>query len=63
MTMKPITDANVVPLFAVPVCQTEIEPQSSIITDFLINKLEYKRMLYSNAKNSSGLFVLDEPIC
>ena len=63
MTRKPITDANVIPLFAVPVCQTEIEPQSSIITDFLINKLEYKRMLYSNAKNSSGLFVLDEPIC
>ena len=63
MTLKPITDANVVPLFAVPVCHTQIEPQSSIITDFLLNKLHYERLIYSNAKNSAGTFVLDEPIC
>ena len=63
MSLKPITNENVLPLFAVPVCNTEIEPQSSVIEDYLINKLDYKRLIYSNAKNSSGLFVLDEPIC
>jgi uncharacterized protein (TIGR02466 family) len=63
MPLEPISFNNVTPLFAVPLCHTRIEPVSDIIVDHLTNKVEYDRLIYSNAKNSSGTFILDNPIC
>ena len=43
----PITDKQVIPLFAVPLCKTRIEEPAPEIIDYLQNKISYTRMLHS----------------
>ena len=57
-----VTDNEVTPLFAIPLCKTNINPVSDEIIDYLKN-LEYKPHLYSNAQNTTNVHVLDELIC
>ena len=55
----PITDKQVIPLFAVPLCKTRIEEPAPEIIDYLQNKISYTRMLHSVAMNSDDHNVLD----
>ena len=54
-----ITDKQVIPLFAVPLCKTRIEEPAPEIIDYLQNKISYTRMLHSVAMNSDDHNVLD----
>lgn len=51
---------TVVPLFAVPVSNTQLDPASEEIKQFLIN-LEFERMLSGNGWYSVDKYILDRP--
>jgi len=57
----PIKDNNVVPLFAVPLCKTKIEPLTNEELNYLTNEIEYGEQLHSVAYNSVNNYILDDP--
>ena len=59
--MNPISDKNVVPLFAVPLCKTKIDPISSDEMKYLTTGIAYKERLHSIAWNSVDNYILDDP--
>ena len=58
-----ITDQNVIPLFAVPLCKTSIAEPRQEIQDYLKNQIKFVRRQYSDADNSEELHVLNNDIC
>ena len=61
--MQSISDKDVIPLFAVPLCKTKIEEPSAEIQDYLKNKIKFVRRNYSDADNSEELHVLNNDLC
>lgn len=57
----PISDNQVVPLFAVPLCKTRIEPCTEQEMEYLTTGIEYKERLHSIAWNSVDNYILDDP--
>lgn len=57
----PISDNHVVPLFAVPLCKTRIEPCTEQELDYLMHSIEYQERLHSIAYNSVDNYILDDP--
>lgn len=58
----PITDKNVVPLFAVPLCKTSIEPCTVEEMQYLMHGIKYQERLHSIAYNSADNYILDDPM-
>lgn len=57
----PIHDKDVVPLFAVPLCKTKIEPITEEEMNYLTVGIEYRERLHSVAYNSVDNYILDDP--
>lgn len=57
-----ITDQNVLPLFAIPLCRTNIEPISPDTELYLTQQIEYAQQR-QNAQNSVDLHILNDPKC
>ena len=57
----PISDNQVVPLFAVPLCKTRIEPCTEQEMEYLTTGIDYKERLHSIAWNSVDNYILDDP--
>jgi uncharacterized protein (TIGR02466 family) len=57
-----ITDQNVLPLFAIPLCRTNIGAVSEDTEHYLKQKIEYTQQR-QNSHNSKNLNILDDPKC
>ena len=57
-----IQDQNVLPLFAIPMCRTKINPVDDETVNYLKHKIEYN-MLRPNSFNSKDMHILDDPKC
>lgn len=58
---KTIQDKHVVPLFAVPLCKTSIDPITDEEMHYLTHGIKYKERLHSIAYNSVDNYILDDP--
>ena len=57
-----IQDQNVLPLFAIPMCRTKIDPVNENTVDYLKNRIDYN-MMRPNSYNSANMKILDDPMC